>query len=260
MRSVLACGLPLLLGLASACAPAEVVVSIEIEVDDPAGSGRIPRALSEVEVRLLPFDRDAVFDSIVAVYPTPEPEIPAELLAAREDVQATRAALDQAQRRWNILRDTLQKLNAVMQPLERSGTAYILLFRDFTDIEGQLPAVEREVNAAFIRFDSLQQGTIRASDSVRILREHWGDEAFADVADIFEAKAASSGLDVAVDTTDATGVARGGLLVRPGRYWVHARYELPYTELYWNVPIDVVRGAQLQVRLDRSNAEERLRL
>jgi hypothetical protein len=260
MRSVFARGLPLLLAVTAACGPGEVIVSIEIEVDDPAGSGRIPRALSEVEVRLLPFDRDAVFDSIVAVYPTPEPEIPADLLAAREDVQATRAELDQAQRRWAILRDSLQKLNTAMQPLERSGTAYILLFRDFTAIEGQLPAVEREVNAAFIRFDSLQQGTIRASDSVRILRENWGDDAFADVADIFAAKAESSGLDVAVDTTDATGLASGNLLLKPGRYWVHARYELPYTELYWNVPIEVARGEPVQVRLDQSNAEERLRL
>lgn len=260
MRSVLAHALPVLLVVASGCRPAEVVVAIEIEVDDPAGSGRIPRALSEVEVRLLPFDRDAVFDSIVAAYPTPEPEIPAELLAAREEVQATRAELDQAQRRWNILRDTLQKLNAAMQPYDRSETAYILLFREFTNIEGQLPAVESQVNASFARFDSLQQGTIRASDSVRILRENWGDEAFADVAEIFDAKVEASGLDVAVDTTDATGVASGSFLVRPGRYWVHARYELPYTELYWNVPIEVTRGEPMQVRLDQSNAEERLRL
>ncbi len=260
MRRVLACALPLLLAVASACSPAEVVVSIEIEVDDPAGSGRIPRALSEVEVRLLPFDRDAVFDSLVAVHPTPEPEIPAELLAAREQVQATRAELDQAQRRWNILRDTLQKLGVAMRPYDRGETAYILLFREFTLLESELPGVERQVNAAFSRFDSLQQGTIRASDSVRILRENWGDEAFADVADIFAAKIEASGLDVAVDTTDATGIARGNLLVRPGRYWVHARYELPYTELYWNVSIEVERGEPVLVRLDQSNAEERLRL
>ena len=70
----------------------------------------------------------------------------------------------------------------------------------------------------------------------------------------------ATGLDLAVDTTDASGVARGNLRVAPGQYWVHARYELPYTELYWNVPIDVVRGEPIQVRLTRENAEERISL
>ena len=259
MRSVPALALPLLLA-ATACRPAAVVVSIEIEVDDPAGGGTIQRALPAIEVRLLPFDRDAVFDSIVAVYPTAEPEVPAELLAAREQVQAAQMEWDQAQRRGSILRDTLQTLGAAMEPLDRRGAEYVLLFGDFATLERQLPAVERDEQAAFALFDSLLKGTIRQSDSVRLLQETWGDDAFADVGSIFAAKVEASGLDVAVDTTDASGVARRSLLVMPGRYWVHARYELAYTELYWNVPITVERGDPVQVRLTRENAEERLRL
>ncbi|HSM60590.1 MAG TPA: hypothetical protein VK849_07310 [Longimicrobiales bacterium] len=60
------------------------------------------------------------------------------------------------------------------------------------------------------------------------------------------------------DTTDASGVA--SFEVKPGRYWVHARYDLPYTELYWNVQVDIERGDPTQVRLDPSNAEERIKL
>jgi hypothetical protein len=95
---------------------------------------------------------------------------------------------------------------------------------------------------------------------VRILQQNWDDEAFGDVPAIFAAKVAASGLDVAVDTTNAEGVARRSLRVRPGRYWVHARYALPYIELYWNEPVDVERGEPVQVRLTRENAEERVRL
>ena len=259
MRSVPALAFTFLLA-AVACAPAQVVVSIEIEVDDPAGGGTIQRALPAIEVRLLPYDRDAVFDSVVAAYPTPEPAVPAELLAARQEVQAAQAEWDQTQRRWSVLRDTLQKLGAAMAPLDRRGAAYVLLFGDFGNLERQLPAVERAEQAAFARFDSLLKGTIRDSDSVRILQENWGDDAFADVGSIFAEKVEASGLDVAVDTTDASGVARRNLLVMPGQYWVHARYELAYTELYWNVPITVERGDPVQVRLTRENAEERLRL
>jgi hypothetical protein len=260
MGSVLWRVLPLGLVAAAACGPAEVVVSMEIDVDDPAGAGMIPRALSEVEVRLLPYDRDAVFDSIAAAYPTPEPQVPADLLAARELVRAAQAELEQAQQRWNTLRDTLQKLSVAMQPLDRGAADYMLLFRDFTSLEEQLPGVERQADLAFARFDSLQRGTIRASDSIRILQENWGFEAFGDVPSIFEAKVEASGLDVAVDTTDAEGLAGQRLRVRPGRYWVHARYELPYVELYWNVPVAVERGEPVQVRLTRENAEERVRL
>lgn len=260
MTSVLARVLPLVVLAATACGPAEVVVSMEIEVDDPAGGAAIQRALSEVEVRLLPYDRDAVFDSIAAAYPTPEPEVPPALLAARNEVRAAQNELERAQQRVNVLRDTLQRLGTAMEPLNRSSAEYALLFGDFTNLEGQLPTIERQADRAFARFDSLQRGTIRASDSVRILQESWSDDAFADVPAIFEAKLETSGLDAAADTTGADGVARRNLRVRPGRYWVHARYQLPYVELYWNVPVDVERGDPVQVRLTRENAEERVRL
>ncbi len=116
------------------------------------------------------------------------------------------------------------------------------------------------MDADFAEFDRLQQGTIRASDSVRIMQDNWADDAFADVGEVFRAKQLATGLDAVVDTTDASGIARQNLRVRPGQYWVHARYELTYSELYWNVPITVERGEPVQVMLSRSNAEERVRL
>ena len=48
--------------------------------------------------------------------------------------------------------------------------------------------------------------------------------------------------------------------MKPGVYWVHARYELAYMELYWNVMVTVVKGEPHQVRLTRENAEERIKL
>jgi hypothetical protein len=106
----------------------------------------------------------------------------------------------------------------------------------------------------------VQRGTIRASDSVRILQESWADEAFAEIGTVFRARQLESGLDMAVDTTDAIGIARGNFRVAPGQYWIHARYPMTYTELYWNVPVTVERGDPVQVTLTRANAEERVRL
>ncbi len=258
-RSALPFAMSLLLA-AAACGPAEVVVTIEIDVDDPDGDGTITRALSEVEVRLVPYDRDAVFDSMTAAFGTPEPPVPEDLVAARDEVRMAQEAWQQAQTRWNTIRDTLQKLNTALEGYSRGEARYTALFREWNDFDAELGGVDRQMTQSFDSFTELQQGTIRASDSVRILRENWGDEAFAGVGEIFLAKSRASGLQEATDTTDAMGVARTHLQVAPGQYWVHARYELAYTELYWNVMITVERGEPIQVRLSGENADERIKL
>jgi hypothetical protein len=105
---------------------------------------------------------------------------------------------------------------------------------------------------------ALQEGIIRQADSVRIRREQWGDEAFASAWDIFALKQDETGLDMVTDTTDASGIAT--VEVPPGEWWVHARYELPFQELYWNIPVTVVRGDPLAVRLTRETAQVRPKL
>jgi len=257
MRRTLPLALALLLGV-GACSPAEVVVSIEVELDNPDGEGTLQRVLSDIEVQLLPYDRDAVFDSMSAAFGTPEPEVPTELLAAREEVQAAQAEWNEAERRWSLIRDTLQALTATMEQFSRGEAQYVLLFREFQDWDSQLGGVERQRDIAFARFDSLQQATIRSSDEMSIQLDNWADEAFADVGEVFRAKQLAAGLDIAVDTTDASGIARGNLRVRPGQYWVHARYEMTYSELYWNVPVTVERGDPVPVMLSQANADERM--
>ncbi len=250
-----------LLVATAACGPAEVVVSIEVEMPNPDGEGMMTQALSDIEVQLVPFDRDGLFDQMASAYGTPEPEVPQELIDARNAVQAAQADWDAAQRDWQTIRDTLTSLNDALEQYSRGEARYVALFREWQDWDSQYGAAEREVERTFEVFDELQRGTIRASDSVRILQDNWADEAFADIGTVFADAAAETGLDWVVDTTDASGIARGNLRVAPGQYWVHARYELPYTELYWNVPITVEKGGEpMTVTLTRSNAEERIKL
>lgn len=255
--------LPVLIALllgATACGPAEVVVTMEIEIDNPDGEGRVVRPISDVVVQLLPYDRDLVFDSLQAAFPTPEPAIPQELLDARERVAEAQQRWQATERRWNNLRDTLQKINNAISQYSRGEARYVALFREFQEFESQLNRVEKETQAAFNEFTALQQGTIRQSDSIRILQENWADEAFADAGAVFLAKQRASGLPAVVDTTDASGVARRNLKVKPGQYWVYARYPMGYTELYWNVPLTVQRGDPVQILLNRANAQERIKL
>lgn len=249
-----------LLLTAAACGPAEVVVTMEVEIDNPDGEGMVTRPMSDIVVQLLPYDRDAIFDSVQAAFPTPEPAIPEELLAAREEVAASQIRWQTAERRWNNLRDTLQKINTAMEGYSRGESRYVALYNEWREFDAQLGRVEGQVKSSFDEFTALQQGTIRQSDSIRIMKENWGDEAFADVGPVVAAHVKASGLAAVTDTTDANGVARENLKVKPGQYWVFARYELPYTELYWNIPITVVKGDPMQIRLTRENAKERIKL
>lgn len=259
MRRTLSFALSLILA-ASACGPAEVVVTIEIDVPNPDGEGTVTRALSDIEVQLIPFDRDAVFDSMTVAYGTPEPEIPEGLLTRRGEVQEAQSQWEASVRRWSTIRDTLQALNGAMEGYSRGEARYVALFREWQDFDGQLGGVERQMDRNFEAFDALQQGTIRSSDSMRIVQDTWADEAFAGVGVVFSEKQRQVGLDWVVDTTDASGVARRNLKVKPGVYWLHARYELTYTELYWNVRIVVEGGEPMTILLTRSNAEERTKL
>jgi len=259
MRRTLPFALSLLVA-AAACGPAEVVVTMEVDMPNPDGDGTVVQPLSDIEVQLIPFDRDAVFDSLASAYGVPEPPVPQELIDARTEVQEANAEWQRNTNRWQTIRDTLQALTDAMEPLARGESRYSVLFLEWQDWDDQLGAAERAMESSFERFDELQRGTIRASDSIRILQDAWADDAFAEVGPVFDAKSRGSGLDWVVDTTDASGVARNHLRVKPGRYWVYARYELPYTELYWNFPIEVVKGEPMTVTLNRANAQERVKL
>ena len=235
----------------AACGAADVSVVVALGDDTES------TPLDGVEVQILPYDRDQVFDSLEAASPTPEPEIPEDLLAAREEIaQAQQNWLD-LEARWGTLRDTLQRLNTRLEELNPGEGLYRAIFNEWQDLEAELNRAERQRDGAFNTFNSLQQATIERMDSMRIVQADWGDQAFADVSLVIMAKVNEAGLDIVMDTTDASGIADFQDGVAPGMYWVHARHELPYDELYWNVPIAVSREEPLVLRLSRDNAEVR---
>ncbi len=243
--------------LLSACGGAQAVITAELEVDDPE-QGAVTRSIADLEVRLFPFDRDAIFDSLARAVSSPEPAIPDSVLQAQSQVQEAQGRWRDLQVSWNTLRDTLQTISSALEGLSRAQARYRLLFNDFQDLEAQYNRVERQVDGAFRDFTTLQEQSIAAADEIRIRRENWADEAFVDVGLVIAAKLQASGLEVLYDTTDANGIAQ--FEAASAGWWVSARYELPFTELYWNVRIDLARGEPSQLRLTRANAEERPKL
>lgn len=242
-----------------ACSSGEVVVIAEIEVPDADGVMQA-LTLEDLEVQLIPFDRDQVFDSLTGAATNPEPPIPPALLEAQDSIRAAQENWQGMNTRWGSLRDELQTLTTEMEQYSPAEPRYRELFSRFNDLEGEYNTVDRQVNGAFERFDSLQKASLEAANEVRIQIENWETEAYASVDEVFTAKIRESGAEILTDTTGVEGATDSFVGLKGGTYWVTAWYTLPFTELYWNVPVEVVPGEPTVVRLDRSNATERPKL
>lgn len=244
---------------ATACGQSQVIVTAEIEVANPDGEGMVVRPLADTEVELIPFDRNAIFDSLTAAYATPEPEIPADLLEAQAAIAAAQEEWRATETQWAALRDRLQSITEEMEGMARGEARYVALFREWEDGNSQLTTVERQKDRAFAAFTDLQEGYIQRADSMRLIQDQWAEEAFADFWDVFDVKQRERGRDMLADTTDAGGVA-GPIEVPPGRWWIHARHELPFSVLYWNLPVTVEGKEPIQVLLNRASAQLRPKL
>ena len=232
----------------TACGPGRISIVVELE-DEDGGDARL---LEDIEVRLLPYDRDHVFDSLTRAASTPEPEIPDELLAARDDIAEAQRAWTEAETLERNLRDTINKLNKKLAELNPAMNDYKAIYNQVNPMIDELEGVTGRVKSLFQTFDELQKASIDQMGEIRRVKEDWANQAFKDVGTVIDALIDASGLEEAADTT---GVYGGALVeVPPGQYWVYARYELPYDELYWNVPVTVTRGDPVEVRLSRANA------
>jgi hypothetical protein len=237
-----------------ACGGGEIVVNAHL---DQSMSDET-MTLSELPVRIIPFDRDAIFDSLAQAYPEPEPEIPDSIFDLRERVISAQSVWRRAESQWSTLRDSLQAISDRMSGMDQSSGEYFALFQDFNRIEGRVNDLEETSNAAFDEFNDLQQRLNTSSREIQIARRNWSDEVFASVDSIFAVRTEALGLEEVWDTTGAEGMVRF-LGVPSGEWWVNARYERQFDELYWNVPVQV-EGDSVMVDLTETNAEVRQRM
>jgi hypothetical protein len=216
------------------------------------------RALSDLPIRLLPYDRDAIFDSLEAAHPVPEPPIPPEVLQAQRQVQEAQNQWRASEERWAAVRDELRTISDELSRMQQQGLRgtpqYAQAFERFGTLETQERQFNQQMQQAFARFDALQQQTLASADSIRVAREVWAEEAFADFNRVVTERLRQVGREEQADTTNAQGISR--IRVPTGRWWLYARYTLPYEELYWNIPVDV-SGDSTHVSLTRENAEVR---
>jgi len=225
---------------------------LTVEVLTEAGEATQP--VGDLEVQLLPFDRDSLFSALAAQSSEPEPQVPAELQAQFDSVQALQAAWRDAEGRWNEVRDSLRQLSERLNSIDRRSREYRELFDRFGPMEQRERSLNQQRQRTFDGFTTLQQATQTRLDSVRAVLQSWEDIAFADYPDIRDGLLEALGREIVYDTTDAEGRITRSL--PGGTWWVHTRVAVPSGELYWNVPVDP--SATDTLRLEPSNAERRL--
>ncbi len=243
--------------LLAACGGAEVVVQAAIQPEGDAATEASP--LPNLTVRALPYDRDAIFDSLRAAYGEPEPQIPDSLAQLQTAIADAQEQLSASEAAWNAARDSLKQLSDRMATMSRGDPQYVIAFRDFNAQEAIERQQRQRMDQANERFTSMLSSFNEQSQQVRAQRQAWGDQAFADINEVIEARLDALGREEWTDTTGANGVARFEGL-QTGEWWIHARYDLPYTELYWNVPVTVEGGDPISVILNRENAQVRPKL
>lgn len=238
--------------LLSACGGGDVAVRV---VQEGGGEGNV-QPVADLPVQFLPYDRDSIFDALTAAAEEPEPQVPEALQEALDSVRVLQEQWREAETEWADVRDELQQLSNRLQNMDPRSREYRQLFERFNQLEGREQQLNQAKNQAFERFDSLQTATLERADSVRAVRDSWADIAYQDYVTIVDSILEAEGVEVREDTTDADGYATVSLPNR--RWWVHTRTDVPFGELYWNVPVEPAETDTLV--LDPENAERRLRL
>lgn len=240
----------------AACGGGDVTVLAQLEGAATGTEGGDAVALGSLPVQLLPYDRDAIFDSLAQAYPEPEPQVPDSIQDLQDRVLSAQQEWQRAENRWALVRDSLKLLSDEMRGLNQSSGEYLVRFREFNALEGEVDGLYRRSQQYFQEFTTLQNSLNQQSREIALERRAWADEAFAPVDSIIAARLEAMGREELADTTGAQGAVRFSG-VKAGEWWVHARYERAYDELYWNVPIEVARGEEITVRLTEENAEVR---
>jgi hypothetical protein len=231
----------------------QVTVQAQLEGEDGAVT-----PLRELEVMALPYDRDAIFDSLEAAWGTPAPQVPDSLVELQAAIATAQNEYTEATSRWGAARDSAKVLSDRLSGMSnRMSGEYRLMHRDFQDQEATYRQAEGVMNRAFERTKELRNRFTQSAQEYSTRREAWGEEAFVPVDSIIMVRLDQLGREVAADTTDANGIAVFAL--KTGQWWIHARYELPFDELYWNEPVTVARGEPTVVQLTRATAEVRPR-
>lgn len=216
---------------------------------------------SDVTLVLLPFDLDALIDSVGGASPIPKPDfgdLEREMRGLRtEDPDQ----VEDLESEWRTLRNRITELADSLGDTERTEPGYAAAYGRLRTLYADLTARESELERrlrALMSSDQVRfaQRALSSSDSLRA----WERGALANLPRAIEAESARTGRQtVMIDW--AEGTERHEHLA-PGRWWVVLRVTHPentFLEYYWSVPFSVNRLVPVVVPIGPRNTVIRWR-
>ncbi len=197
-------------------------------------------SIAGLEITALPFDAEAILDSLAADSPIPKPRFPRleKELAAYLSPEDDRLA--EASRPWLALHDSVSRLADSLNGMDRRGATYARMYARFRRLYARLQqrATERDRALEELRGEdvTLARRAQAASESVRV----WERDAYSSYPDVAAEALDRRGQDAVRATADEDGVVH--IELPPGDWWIVARWpdqENPFQEYYWNVPLTV---------------------
>jgi hypothetical protein len=211
----------------------EVAVRVSIP-----GTDAVETPASGVGVVALPYDRDSVLAALEARASTPRPHT-AEMDTLFTRFRGPFIAYTTTAYAAGKLRDTLVALRGQLDSLGRGAPRYQAMHADFSRLSDSLASLEIRSRRAQTALSRARSEFVSRSDSLRTDIRQWEDSTYRGWDSIVERLAKSRGMELASDTTGATGWAH--FTLAPGKWWIYARAwdtSDPNSEWYWNVPLD----------------------
>ena len=228
------CGVAAITFVQSGCVPDEY--HIEVQARDPDDV-----TLPNLEITVLPFDRESIRDSIAEASGAPRPEfseLEAELAAyALPDL----SGLTESFLPWQAIHDSVKHLAESLNVAgSDSSLQYASAYSRLRDLYQRLARSTVDRDAAIReQVGDDKDLALRAAAAADSLRA-WEGTTFVNFPELADSVLAQEGRAMYSATTDQDGVAE--FTLTPGRWWIVATWvdpENPFREYHWNVGVTV---------------------
>ena len=237
-----------------ACLPSEY--DVEVQLSYPDG-----QAFGGAVITAIPFDRDALRDSVSASSESPRPdfsELESELAAyERPDLSGLEGEFEPWQAIYDSVRLLADSLNSV-EPSNSAGYsgAYARLRSQYQRLAQSTAQRDAAMREHVGDDKDLAMRAAAAADSLRAW-EGFSLEAFPEVAD---SVLAQDGRGIHHATTGEDGTVE--FTLAPGPWWFVTRTpdaDNPFMEMYWNTGVTVRFFGSKTISLNSENARRRWR-
>lgn len=237
-----------------ACFPSEF--EIEVKLSYPNG-----HTITGAEITAIPFDRDALRDSIADLSDTPRPgfaELEREMVEyERPDLSGLAGTFEPWQAIYDSVRSLADSLNSIEpnRSTEYIG-GYARLREQYQRLAQSTAQRDAELREHVGDDRDLARRAAAAADSLRA----WEGHALGSLPEAIDTILVRDGRSVHRATTGVDGSAK--FTLPPGRWWIVARTEdagNPFVEVYWNVGVTVRLIGSKTITLNDGNGARRWR-